>query len=70
MASDPKIEPSPWSPITEEGKQKLKEFYTSADSAFNEQMKMMNIRWETGLPPTEKERIKTTREDKDDHYVR
>ena len=69
MTGKPKIEPSPWAPTTEEGKRRLKEFNASTDSAFDEQIAMMNIKW-TKDPPTKKELVKTTHQDKDDRYVR
>lgn len=70
MVSTVEIIPSVWSGLTDEHHQKIREFYETADNLFNEQLQLMNIQWETQRPVGENRLLKTTKQDKDDDYVR
>lgn len=70
MVSTVKIVPSSWPAGNPDYEQSIREFYETADNSFNEQFQLMNIQWETQTPVTEKHLLKTTKQDKDDDYVR
>lgn len=70
MVSTVKIVPSFWPAGNPDHEQSIREFYETADNLFNEQLQLMNIQWETQRPVGENRLLKTTKQDKDDDYVR
>lgn len=70
MVSTVEIIPSVWVGNTDEHYQKIREFYETSDNKLDEQFKLMNVRWSVQTPPNNKRLLKTTKQDKDDDYVR